>query len=80
ACCMSSHSKSATTNGNDEQLSICRLLLEHGAHIEPSFDTSDEKMMTPLMLAARFGSSSALVHLLVKYGAKIDRRDAKGWC
>ncbi|CAF3313187.1 unnamed protein product [Rotaria socialis] len=80
ACCMSSHSKSATTSGNDDQLSICRFLLEHGAHIEPSFDTSDEKMMTPLMLAARFGSSSALIHLLVKYGAKIDRRDAKGWC
>jgi ankyrin repeat protein len=80
ACCMSSHSKSATTNGNDEQLSICRFLLEHGAEIEPSSDIIDEKMMTPLMLAARFGCSPPLIHLLVEYGAKIDRCDAKGWC
>jgi hypothetical protein len=80
ACCMSSHSKSATTNGNDEQLSICRFLLEHGAEIEPSSDLIDEKTMTPLMLAARFGCSPPLIYLLVEYGAKIDRRDAKGWC
>lgn len=80
ACCMSSHSKSTTTNGNDEQLSICRFLLEHGAQIEPSTDIIDEKMMTPLMLAARFGCSPPLIYLLVEYGAKIDRCDAKGWC
>ncbi len=80
ACCMSSHSKSATTNGNDEQLSICRFLLEHGAEIEPSSEIIDEKMMTPLMLAARFGCSPPLIYLLVEYGAKIDRCDAKGWC
>jgi ankyrin repeat protein len=80
ACCMSSHSKSATTNGNEEQLAICRFLLEHGAQIEPSSDIIDEKMMTPLMLAARFGCSPPLIYLLVEYGAKIDRCDAKGWC
>jgi ankyrin repeat protein len=80
ACCMSSHSKSSTTNGNDEQLSICRFLLEHGAEIEPATDITDEKLMTPLMLAARFGCSAPLIHLLVEYGAKIDRCDAKGWC
>lgn len=80
ACCMSSHSKSGTTRGNDEQLSICRFLLEHGAEIEPPSDTFDDKIMTPLMLAARFGSSPSLIHLLVECGAKIDRCDAKGWC
>jgi ankyrin repeat protein len=80
ACCMSSHSKSSTTNGNEEQLSICRFLLEHGAQIEPSTDIIDEKLMTPLMLAARFGCSPPLIHLLVEYGANIDRCDAKGWC
>jgi ankyrin repeat protein len=80
ACCMSSHSRSSTSHGNDEQLSICRFLLEHGAHIEPLPDTNDDKIMTPLMLAARFGCSPALIELLVDYGAKIDRRDAKGWC
>jgi len=80
ACCMSSHSKSATTNGNEEQLAICRFLLEHGAQIEPSSDIIDEKLMTPLMLAARFGCSPPLIYLLVEYGAKIDRCDAKGWC
>lgn len=79
ACCMSSHSKSSTTKGTDEQLAICRYLLEHGAHIEPICDSTDEKIMTPLMLAARFGCSSALIDLLVKYGANIDRCDAKGW-
>jgi len=36
-------------------------------------------MMTPLMLAARFGCSSALIYLLVEHGANIDRCDAKGW-
>ncbi|CAF0875530.1 unnamed protein product [Adineta steineri] len=80
ACCMSSHSKSATTNGNEEQLAICRLLLEQGAQIEPSSELTDEKTMTPLMLAARFGCSPSLIYLLVEYGAKIDRCDAKGWC
>ncbi len=80
ACCMSSHSKSATTNGNEEQLAICRFLLEHGAEIEPSSELTDEKMMTPLMLAARFGCSPPLIYLLVEYGAKIDRCDSKGWC
>jgi ankyrin repeat protein len=80
ACCMSSHSRSSTTNGNEEQLSICRFLLKHGALIEPSSDIIDEKMMTPLMLAARFGCSPPLIHLLVEYGAKLDRRDIKGWC
>ncbi|CAF1323110.1 unnamed protein product [Adineta ricciae] len=80
ACCMSSHSKSATANGNEEQLAICRFLLEHGAQIEPSSELTDEKSMTPLMLAARFGCSPPLIYLLVEYGAKIDRRDAKGWC
>jgi ankyrin repeat protein len=80
ACCMSSHSKSATTNGNDEQLAICRFLLEHGAEIEPFEDLTDEKLTTPLMLAARFGCSPALIYLLVEYGAKIDQCDAKGWC
>ena len=80
ACCMSSHSKSSTTNGNDEQLRICRFLLEHGAEIEPSSDVIDDKLMTPLMLAARFGCSPPLIRLLVEYGAKIDRRDVKGWC
>ncbi|CAF1367814.1 unnamed protein product [Rotaria sordida] len=80
ACCMSSHSKSATTNSNDEQLSICQFLLEHGAYIEPAFDIADEKVMTPLMLAARFGCSPSLIYLLVEYGAKIDRCDSKGWC
>lgn len=80
ACCMSSHSRSATTHGNDEQLNICRFLLEHGAQIEPLAELTDDKMMTPLMLAARFGCSSPLIYLLVEHGAKIDRRDAKGWC
>ncbi|CAF3839844.1 unnamed protein product [Rotaria sp. Silwood1] len=80
ACCMSSHSKSSTTNDNNEQLSICQFLLEHGAEIEPCFDIIDEKMMTPLMLAARFGCSSSLIHLLIKYGANINRCDSKGWC
>ncbi len=80
ACCMSSHSKSATTNGNEEQLAICRFLLEHGAEIEPASDVMDEKLMTPLMLAARFGCSPPLIYLLVEYGAKIDRCDGKGWC
>ena len=76
ACCMSSHSKSSTMNDNEEQLQICRFLLEHGALIE----SDDEHVMTPLMFAARFGCSPSLIHLLVQYGAKIDRRDAKGWC
>lgn len=80
ACCMSSHSKSTTTIGNDEQLSICRFLLEHGAQIEPSSELIDEKIMTPLMLAARFGCSPPLIYLLVEYGATIDRCDSKGWC
>ncbi|CAF2787891.1 unnamed protein product [Rotaria sp. Silwood2] len=80
ACCMSSHSKSSTTNGNDEQLSICRFLLEHGAQIEPSFDIANDKIMTPLMLAARFGCSPSLIYLLVEYGANINRCDSKGWC
>lgn len=80
ACCMSSHSKSSTMNGNDEQLRICRFLLEHGALIEPDDEQlTDENLLTPLMFAARFGSSSALIRLLVRYGAKIDRKDAKGW-
>lgn len=80
ACCMSSHSKSSTMNGNDEQLRICRFLLEHGALIEPDEEQlNDENLLTPLMFAARFGCSPALIHLLVQYGAKIDRKDAKGW-
>ena len=80
ACCMSSHSKSSTNHGNDEQLAICRFLLEHGAEIEPSSELNDEKFMTPLMLAARFGCSPSLINLLVEYGATIDRCDSKGWC
>lgn len=80
ACCMSSHSRSATNHGNDEQLAICRFLLEHGADIEPSSESNDDKFMTPLMLAARFGCSPPLIYLLVEYGAKIDRCDGKGWC
>ena len=80
ACCMSSHSRSSTTHGTDEQFNICRFLLEHGAQIEPLGEMTDDKMMTPLMLAARFGCSSSLIYLLVEHGAKIDRRDSKGWC
>ena len=80
ACCMSSHSKSATNHGNDEQLAICRFLLEHGAEIEPSSESNDDKFMTPLMLAARFGCSPPLIYLLMEYSAKIDQCDGKGWC
>ena len=79
ACCMSSHSKSSTNRGNDEQLIICRFLLQNGAHIEPTLNSTDQQLMSPLMLAARFGCSPPLIQLLLDCGAKIDRRDCKGW-
>lgn len=79
ACCMSSHSKSSTNDGNEEQLEICRFLLEKGALIEPTSKSDNQHMMSPLLLAARFGCSSKLIELLVSHGANIEQRDSKGW-